>query len=153
MSSCQRVSVIGSGEYSFEIANQAMRLGQLLARQGYIIVCGGLGGVMQAACKGAFSEGGKTIGILPGTDISRANPYVSIPIATGFGHMRNYLVILNGDVIVAISGGYGTLSEIAMAKKIQKTVIVIGHWNTLPGVIAVQTPEEVLYFLATDVKQ
>ncbi len=153
MPSCQRVSVIGSGEYDLEISNQAIKLGQLLARQGLIIVCGGLGGVMEAVCKGALSEKGQTIGILPGHDISQANPYVSYPIATGLGHIRNYLVILNGDVIVALPGGYGTLSEIALAKKTGKKVIVLGQWDTLPGVMTVEAPEQVPPLLNTETEQ
>jgi hypothetical protein len=150
MSSLQRVSVIGSGEYIAELANQAMRLGQLLAMQGYTIVCGGLGGVMEAVCQGAVSEGGLTIGVLPGLKTSQANPYVKIPIATGLGHHRNYLVVLNGDVVIALSGGYGTLSEIALARKINKTVLVMGKWDTLSGVIPVHSPEDALKFLTSN---
>ena len=139
-----RVSIIGAGECSPETAALAERLGKLLAAAGHTLVCGGLGGVMEAAAKGASQAGGTTIGILPGQEIAQANRYISYAVATGLGHMRNYLVILNGDAAVAVSGGYGTLSEIALARKIGRKVIVLGGWSEIPGLVPVQTPEEVL---------
>ncbi len=139
-----RLSIIGAGECSPETAALAERLGKLLASAGHTLVCGGLGGVMEAAAKGASQAGGTTIGILPGQEIAQANRYISCAVATGLGHMRNYLVVLNGDAVVAVSGGYGTLSEIALARKIGRRVIVLGGWSEIPGLVPVQTPEEVL---------
>jgi len=139
-----RVSIIGAGECSPETSGEAERLGKLLAAEGHTVVCGGLGGVMEAVSKGAFQAGGTTIGILPGEEVAQANPYITCAVATGLGHMRNYLVVLNGDIAVAVSGGFGTLSEIALARKIGRTVIVLGGWSDIPGLVPVSSPEEVL---------
>lgn len=138
----RRVSVIGAGTCDANTFATARRLGELLARQGLDIVCGGLGGVMTAVCQGAREAGGRTIGILPGDDPAAANPFVDIPVATGFGIARNVLVVKNGEVIVAVSGGAGTLSEIGVALKIGRPVVALGHFGTLPGVRAAATAEE-----------
>jgi len=116
----------------------ARELGAGLAALGATIVCGGLGGVMEAACQGAREAGGATIGILPGTVCHEANAFVQTAIATGLGPMRNYLVVLNGDVVVAVEGETGTLSELALAQKTTKTVIALGRWSTIPGVVSAQ---------------
>ena len=110
-----RVSIIGGstvtdGEYAL-----AERVGRELAERGHTVVCGGLTGAMEAVAKGASEAGGETIGILPGEDRDEANEYVDVPVATGIGDARNALVALNGDAAIAIDGGYGTLSEIALA--------------------------------------
>ncbi len=139
-----RVSVIGAGECCPSIYNLAVRLGKLLAKEGYTVICGGKGGVMEGVAQGVAMERGTVLGILPGRDIHEANKYITHAIATGLGEMRNFLVILNGDVVVAVSGKYGTLSEIALAKKIGKEVIVLGRWKDIDGVIPVDTPEEAL---------
>ncbi len=139
-----RVSVIGAGECCSTIYNEAMALGRLLAKEGHVVICGGKGGVMEAVAQGVAMEGGITLGILPGREIREANKYITHAIATGLGEMRNFLVVLNGDVVVAISGKYGTLSEIALAKKIGKEVIVIGRWKDIDGVIPVQGPREAI---------
>ena len=139
-----RISVIGSGRCSEEVSRQAERLGLLLAGAGFGVVCGGLGGVMESVCKGAAAANGYSIGILPGTDPLEANRYCTHALATGLGPMRNYLVILNGALTVAVAGGYGTLSEIGLAKKIGRTVICLGTWPQLPDLIQVKDPEEVL---------
>ncbi len=131
----KRAAVIGAGACDATVAAMATELGTLLARKGFGIVCGGLGGVMQAVCEGANKAGGLTIGILPGDDYTRANPFVHVPLATSLSHMRNYLVILNGDVVIAVEGGTGTLSELALAQKTGKTVIALGKWGDLPGVL------------------
>ncbi|MDD4730546.1 MAG: TIGR00725 family protein [Desulfovibrio sp.] len=128
------VSVIGAGQCGYETAELAESLGRLLAEAGFSIVCGGLSGVMEAACKGARSVGGLTIGILPGTERAEANAYVDIPVATGLGQMRNSLVVRNGLVSVAVEGGSGTLSEIGLAQKAGLPVVVLGRWADLPGV-------------------
>jgi len=138
----RRVSVIGAGDCGPETAGMARRLGRLLAEQGFELVCGGLGGVMAAAAQGAREAGGRTVGILPGLDRSAANPYIDVPLVTGLGPMRNFLVVANGDVAVAVEGGSGTLSEIGLALKIGRPVIGLGRWADLPGVRRADTPEE-----------
>jgi uncharacterized protein (TIGR00725 family) len=110
-----RVSVIGGSSIDGETAAVAEALGERLAERGHAVVCGGLGGVMEAVCRGARAAGGETIGILPTDDRGDANPHVTTPIATGLGHARNALVVANGDAAVAVDGGPGTLSEIGLA--------------------------------------
>ena len=109
------IAVIGGSEPSPQEAIMAEEAGREIARHGAILVCGGLGGVMEAACKGASSEGGVTIGILPGESRQAANPYVQIPIVTGIGYARNVAVVKSAQAVIAIGGGYGTLSEISPA--------------------------------------
>jgi uncharacterized protein (TIGR00725 family) len=115
-------------------------VGRLLAERGAAIVCGGLGGVMEAACRGATQAGGTTIGILPGADRSAANPFVDVAISTGLGEARNALVVQAADAVIAVGGGYGTLSEIALALKAGKRVAGIGTWD-IDGVISVPHAE------------
>ncbi len=131
----KRVAIIGSGSPDTSQYPVAKELGLGLAQAGLDVVCGGLGGVMQAVCEGVQQGQGYSIGILPGQDTQEANPYVSCAIATGLGPMRNYLVVLNSDLVLAFSGGPGTLSEIGLARKIGKTVIALGNWADLPGVL------------------
>jgi hypothetical protein len=136
------VSVIGAGDCSPDAYQDAKRLGRLLAERGFGIVCGGLGGVMRAACEGASSAGGQAIGILPGHDQREANEFVTTPIATGLSHMRNYLVVLNGLAVVACPGNAGTISEIGLALKIGRPVIVLGGWIDIEGTLQASSPEE-----------
>ena len=110
-----RVSVIGGGTITDEQADLAEAVGRELGRRGHAVVCGGRGGTMEAVCRGAKSEGGETIGILPGPNREAANPHVDVVVATGLGHARNALVPLNGDGVIALSGGPGTLTEIGFA--------------------------------------
>lgn len=110
-----RVSVIGGSTVTDEEYALAERVGRELAERGHTVVCGGLTGAMEAVAKGASEAGGETIGILPGEDRDEANEYVDVAVATGIGDARNALVALNGDAAIAIDGGYGTLSEIALA--------------------------------------
>ena len=124
------ISVSGAGrcdEQTYELAEQ---VGRELARRGATIVCGGLGGVMEAACKGAKSAGGQTIGILPGTNRADANPFIDIPIVTGMGEARNVIVVRSARAVIAIGGEYGTLSEIAFALKFGIPVIGLNTWRT-----------------------
>ncbi len=123
------VSVIGGGDC--EAAEQALaeEVGRLLARQGATLVCGGLGGVMEAAARGAKQAGGTTIGILPGHDRLAANPYLDHVLTTGMGHARNLAVVSSGDAVIAIGGGCGTLSEIGLAAKIGRPVVILGGWR------------------------
>jgi len=104
-------------------------VGRELGSRGVVLVCGGLGGVMEAACRGAKGAGGMTVGILPGSDRSDANQFVEVAIPTGLGEARNALVVRAADAVVAIGGGYGTLSEIALAVKGSKRVVGINTWD------------------------
>lgn len=114
-------------------------MGRELGSRGVVVVTGGLGGVMEAACRGARQVGGTTIGILPGTDRAAANPYVDVAIPTGLGEARNALVVRAADALIAIGGAYGTLSEIAFALKAGKRVVGLGTW-AIDGVEAVDSP-------------
>lgn len=143
----RRVSVIGAGACDAATAALAHELGAGIAVLGAALVCGGLGGVMEAACRGARENGGSTIGILPGEDRSQANAHVQTAVATGLGPMRNYLVVLNGDVVMAVEGEAGTLSELALAQKTAKTVIALGRWSCMPGVLPAQDAREALQLL------
>jgi uncharacterized protein (TIGR00725 family) len=123
------IGVIGGQFCTEEEERIAYEVGNLLATQGAVIVCGGLGGVMEAACKGAKEGGGTTIGILPGPFRGDANPFVDHAIATDLGQARNAVIIRTADAVVAIGGEYGTLSEIAMALKMGKKVVAISSWE------------------------
>jgi uncharacterized protein (TIGR00725 family) len=123
------IAVIGSGECSAEVAAAAEAVGREVALRGATVVCGGYGGVMEAACRGAREAGGHTIGILGGRDPSEANPYVEFSIATGIGHARNTIVALSGAAVIAIDGAFGTLSEIAFALIYGTPVIGLGTWQ------------------------
>ncbi len=136
-----RIGVIGGSSPDKESRQQAFRVGQLVAEKGAILVCGGLSGVMEAASRGAKEAGGFTIGILPGNSVDDANVSIDIPIATGMGYSRNSLVAMNSDVLIAIDGQYGTLSEIAFGCIYGKKVIGLGTWD-IDGVIPVKSPEQ-----------
>ena len=123
------IAVIGGNEPSTEEAQVAEEVGRELARRGAVLVCGGLGGVMEAACRGAQSEGGVTIGILPGESRQAANPYVQIPIVTGMGYARNVAVVKSAQAVIAIGGSYGTLSEISHALQSGIPVIGLNTWS------------------------
>ena len=123
------IAVIGGSECSPQEAELAEEVGRELARQGAILVCGGLGGIMAAACKGASSEGGVTIGILPGGSRQAANPYVQIPIVTNLGEARNVVLVKSAEAVIAIGGGYGTLSEIGHALRNGIPVVGLNTWS------------------------
>jgi uncharacterized protein (TIGR00725 family) len=123
------VAVVGPGEATAEEIATAEEVGRLLAERGAVLVCGGLGGVMEAACRGAKEGGGRTVGILPGHDRAAANPHVDVAIATGLGEARNALVVRAADVLIAVGGAYGTLSEIALALKTGTRVVGIRSWE------------------------
>lgn len=133
------IAVIGGAVCTQEEAALAEEVGRLLAGHGAGVVCGGRGGVMEAACRGAAQVGGLTVGILPGLDASEANPWVQVAIPTGLGEARNALVAGAGEGVIAIGGEYGTLSEIALALKAGKRVVGLGTWD-IPGVHAVGDP-------------
>ncbi len=122
------ISVIGGSQCSPEETKLAEAVGRELAKQGAILICGGLGGVMEAACRGAYLEGGTTIGILPGENRQLANPYVTIPIVTSIGYARNVIVAKSAHAVIAIGGSYGTLSEISYALQSGIPVIGLNTW-------------------------
>ena len=123
------IAVIGGSECSPEETVLAEEVGREIARNGAILVCGGLGGVMEAACRGSVSEGGLTLGILPGGNRQTANPYVQIPIVTNLGEARNIIVVKSAQAVIAIDGGYGTLSEIGHALRNGIPVIGLKTWS------------------------
>ena len=123
------IAVIGGGQPSAEETRLAEEVGHQLASQGVVLICGGLGGVMEAACRGASSAGGVTIGILPGDRPETANPYVQIPIATGMGYARNVSVVKSAQAVIVVGGSYGTLSEIAHALQSGIPVIGLNTWS------------------------
>ena len=123
------IAVIGGSDCPPQIARLAEEVGREIARRGAVLVCGGLSGVMEAACKGASREGGLTIGVLPGDNRRAANPYVQIPIVTGLGYARNVAVAKSGQAVIAIDGSYGTLSEIGHALQGGIPVIGLNTWS------------------------
>jgi uncharacterized protein (TIGR00725 family) len=123
------IAVIGGGQCNKKEAKLAEEVGRELAKRGAVLVCGGLGGVMEAACRGASAEGGTTIGILPGDDSQAANPHVQIPIATGMGYARNIAVVRSAGAVIAVGGSYGTLSEISYALQGGTPVIGLNTWS------------------------
>jgi len=142
------IAVVGASRCSKETAQIAEDVGRELAKRSVALVCGGLGGVMEAACRGAKMEGGTTIGILPGTNRHEANPYVDIPIVTGMGEARNIIVVRSAQAAIAVSGEYGTLSEIAYALKLGIPVIGLGTWQLakegqeVRDIVVAKTPKE-----------
>jgi len=136
-----RIAVIGGSRPGRQALEVAFEVGRLIARAGAVVVCGGLGGVMEAAGRGAREEGGLVIGILPGGSPADANPWVDVPIATGLGYTRNSLVVMNADAVIAVDGEYGTLSEIAYGKIHGKKVVGLGSWD-LKGVEVAASPED-----------
>jgi uncharacterized protein (TIGR00725 family) len=132
--------VVGPGEASGEEVSAAASVGALLAQRGAVVVCGGLGGVMEAACRGARGEGGVTVGLLPGLDRAAANPHLTVAIPTGLGEARNLLIVRASDALIAIGGGHGTLSEIAFALRSGTPVVGIGTWE-IEGVQPAAGPE------------
>jgi uncharacterized protein (TIGR00725 family) len=136
------VAVVGPARASPEEEITAEAVGAGLGRAGAILVCGGRGGAMEAACRGARAAGGTTVGILPGLDRAEANPFVDVAIPTGLGELRNGLVVRAADAVIAVAGEYGTLSEIAFALKMGKPVVGLGTWELAragkrdPGIVA-----------------
>lgn len=139
------VAVVGAGVCDAALAETARRAGRAVAEAGALLVCGGLGGVMEAAARGAAEAGGLSLGLLPGSRASEGNDFLTVAVATGMGEARNALVVLNADVVIAIGGGYGTLSEIALARKRGIPVVGLRTWSVEdrePLVIEAQDPEE-----------
>ena len=139
-----RVAVIGAAECSSDVYGLAQQTGQLIGENGGVLITGGRTGVMEAASKGASKSSGIVIGILPGASSEAANEFVSIPIATGLGHARNAVITQSADAVIAISGGHGTLSEIALALKMGKPVFGLNTWPDIPGVIYITDPPKAI---------
>lgn len=138
-----QIGVIGAGQCSPEAEKLAEEVGREIALNKATLVCGGLGGVMEASARGAKQEGGNTVGILPGFSFKDANPFIDIPIVTGLSHARNVLVVRSSHALIAIEGGYGTLSEIAIALKLGKPVIGLRcTWEVSKEIITVETAQE-----------
>jgi uncharacterized protein (TIGR00725 family) len=125
--------VVGGGEADGETCRAAEAVGRGVARRGAVVVCGGLGGVMEAACRGAKAEGGTTVGILPGDDRVGANPFLDVALPTGMGEARNALVVRASDALVAVAGEFGTLSEIALALRLGTPVVGLRTWELAKG--------------------
>jgi uncharacterized protein (TIGR00725 family) len=142
-----QIGVIGAGACDEATALKAERVGALLARREAIVFCGGMGGVMEAAARGARAAGGITVGILPGPDPAGGNPHLTVRIATGFGHGRNILIPQSCDGVIAVAGGYGTLSEIAFARKIEVPLVGIGTWDPDGSFPVVDDPDEAVEIL------
>jgi uncharacterized protein (TIGR00725 family) len=135
------VAVVGAGRATAEQVEAAEEVGRGVGEAGAVLVCGGLGGVMEAACRGAKGAGGATLGILPGTRRADANPFVDIAVPTGLGEARNALVVRAADVLIAVGGEYGTLSEIALALKGGKPVVGLDTWE-IDGVVSTSSPPD-----------
>ncbi|MDD4294731.1 MAG: TIGR00725 family protein [Candidatus Omnitrophica bacterium] len=145
------ISVIGGSKCSVKTAKKAEELGQLIAENKWILICGGGSGVMEAACKGAYKAGGVTVGLLPEITDKYANKYLTVKIPMGIGYARNIFVVRASDYIIAVDGKTGTLSEIAFALNEGKKVYGIETWD-IPGVIKVLSPQEAVERVKVDVK-
>ena len=149
MTALRYVSVIGASRATPELAAKAEELGELLAARGCIVVCGGRDGVMAAVARGVKKGGGVSIGILPEADRRRAAPDLTYTVCSAMGHARNLSVVASGDVVIAVGGAWGTLSEIALARNVDREVILLDTWameppegGELDGVRRASTPAE-----------
>jgi uncharacterized protein (TIGR00725 family) len=138
------VAVVGSGTASGEQYEQAREVGRLIANRGGIVICGGLSGVMEAAALGATEVGGTAIGILPDEDRRRQNEFLSYSVATGVGQARNLAVVCSGDVVIAVGGEYGTLSEIGLALKVGRPVVAFDSWGLGGHIAMASSPQGVV---------
>jgi uncharacterized protein (TIGR00725 family) len=136
------VAVIGGGDADTEICNLAREVGREVARRGAVLLCGGLGGVMAAAAQGAREVGGVSLGILPDPDRGRANPHLTYVLATNLGHARNLVIVHSADALIAVDGGYGTVSEAAIALKLGKPVVALEATWDLPGLRRAASPQQ-----------
>jgi uncharacterized protein (TIGR00725 family) len=148
----RQIAVIGTGDcpQDSEVARLAEEVGALLAQAGVSVVCGGLGGAMQAACRGAAEAGGTAIGVLPGNSLAEANPYCTHAISCGIGHARNLAVVSSGEAVIAVGGEWGTLSEIGLARSLGRPVVLLASWQLVgqgkmegaPGVLQAESSRE-----------
>ena len=135
------IGVIGASQPSPDGLRMAEAVGRAIASRGAVLVCGGLGGVMQAAAKGAVEAGGEVLGILPGPDKRSANPYVTLAVPTNMGHARNVIIAHTADALIAVEGEYGTLSEVAIGLKLGKQVYVLPGGLQIAGTVPVDSAE------------
>jgi uncharacterized protein (TIGR00725 family) len=142
MDSKMRIGVIGASSCSAKLAQTAYTVGKLIAENGAILICGGMGGVMEAACRGAVEAGGMTVGILPGSSAKEGNEFLTVPVVTGLGYARNSIVVQSAQVLIAIGGKYGTLSEIAYAAGFGIPIVGLSTWKIRAPIKHVKTPEE-----------
>jgi hypothetical protein len=145
-----RVSVIGGSDIDADTAERTRELGVLLGERDHTVVCGGLGGVMAAVCEGVAAADGRSVGILPGDRADAANEFVGTAVATGLGHARNSLVVMNGDAVIAVDGGSGTLSEIGFSFVFDRPIAGLGT-HAIDGVHACETPHEAVSYVETAV--
>ena len=148
-----RIGVIGASSCTPEVARLARETGREIALQGAVLLCGGLGGVMEEAARGANEAGGLTVGILPGPHAGDANPYIDLPIVTDMGHARNVILVRSSDAVIAVSGGYGTLSEIAIALKTGIPCVGIRTWGLDPNVIPRDEPKEAVRYALEKIRE
>lgn len=147
------IGIIGGSVCDEEIYDFAYRTGKEIAQRNCILICGGLKGVMEAACKGAKESGGLTIGIIPGDDRNSANPYVDIPIVTSIGYARNFIIIHTADAFVAIDGRFGTLTELAFALDRKKPIAGYKTWDIDNAIMKVDNPKDALDKLFESLKK
>ncbi|NOX90548.1 MAG: TIGR00725 family protein [Calditrichaeota bacterium] len=138
------IAVIGGRECSPETEVRAYQTGRLIAKNGFGLICGGMSGVMEASARGCKEEGGITVGVLPQDSAGYANPYIDIAIPTGMGIARNLIIVRSAEGIIAIDGGFGTLSELAFALQLGKPVVGLNTWDVSEKIIQVKTPEEAI---------
>jgi uncharacterized protein (TIGR00725 family) len=141
MSSPQYVAVCGASKATADQSRDAEEVGRLLAERGAIVLCGGFGGVMEAVSRGAREAGGTVVGILPGTDRAEANPHLSLALATGLGQARNAVIVTAADSVIAIGEGWGTLSEIGLARRLGRRVLALDSWQ-VEGLETAASPED-----------
>ncbi len=146
------IGVIGAGQCGEAIRKEAFQVGRLIAKSGFGLVNGGLGGVMEASAEGCISESGLTVGILPGLEASSANPFMEVVLPTGLGDMRNLLIVRASAVLIAIGGRLGTLSEAALALKSGKPVVGFHSWDVIIKLRA-HSPEEAVNMAITAIEK
>jgi hypothetical protein len=151
MYSNQRISVFGGRDITPDVYEDTLEIGRRLAEEGYLVFCGGGAGVMEAIAKGVHDEGGIVIGVLKGQNLEEGNKYLTVPIATGIGIARNAILAYNCDAAIAISGQYGTLSEIAYAFQLKKPVIGYKTWD-IDSVVRADSPSDVVIKLKKELK-
>ena len=144
----KQIAVVGASQCDEEIYSIAERVGELIAEKGWILINGGLGGVMEASARGARKKGGIVVGIIPQSEKTFANPYCSIVIATNMGHARNVVIVHSSDAVIAVDGEYGTISEMAIALKEGKLVVAIRPPVKLEGMREAGSPEEAVEMIA-----
>ena len=151
MYSNQRISVFGGRDITPDVYEDTLEIGRRLADEGYLVFCGGGAGVMEAIAKGVNDQGGIVVGVLKGQDLEEGNKYLTVPIATGIGIARNAILAYNCDAAIAISGQYGTLSEIAYAFQLKKPVIGYKTWD-IDSVVRADSPSDVVIKLKKELK-